>query len=205
MRRNRLFVLVPAAALAASLVLTGCSKSDSSSGSDSTGTTEAAATRPCTVKGAKPTSPPAPTFLGSSGQPEPLTADETANLATIAARGKPDVTVPKDLPADLKITDDVVGTGAEVQATSSVIAEYVGVGADSCQQFDSSWDNGSPIGFPLDGVIQGWSKGLVGMKAGGRRTLTIPGALAYGQNPPPGSGIGPDETLVFVVDMVGVR
>jgi len=204
MRRNRP-ALLPAAALAVSLVLVGCSNDDSSSDSGSSDTTETAVSRPCTVKGAKPTEPPAPTFIGSSGQPEPLTAEETANLATIAARGKPDVTVPKDLPAELKITDDVVGTGPEVQASSSVIAEYVGVGADSCEQFDSSWDNGSPIGFPLDGVIEGWSKGLVGMKAGGRRTLIIPGAQAYGQNPPPGSGIGPDETLVFVVDMVGVR
>jgi FKBP-type peptidyl-prolyl cis-trans isomerase len=63
---------------------------------------------------------------------------------------------------------------------------------------------GQPISFPLDGVIRGWSEGLVGMKVGGRRTLVIPGDMAYGANPPPGAGIAPNETLVFTVDLVDV-
>ena len=65
-------------------------------------------------------------------------------------------------------------------------------------------DRGQPTQFPLDGVIPGWGEGLVGMKVGGRRTLVIPGNLAYGNSPPPSSGIQPNETLVFVVDLVSI-
>ena len=80
--------------------------------------------------------------------------------------------------------------------------DYCGVGLDSGAIFDSSWARGQPATFPLDGVILGWQEGIPGMKPGGRRLLIIPGDLAYGPNPPPGSGIGPNETLVFVVDML---
>ena len=98
----------------------------------------------------------------------------------------------------------VEGSGDEVTAGATVTAHYVGVSASSGAQFDASWDRGAPISFPLDGVIQGWSQGLLGMKVGGRRTLVIPGHLAYGSHPPPGAGIAPDETLVFTVDLVDV-
>jgi peptidylprolyl isomerase len=70
------------------------------------------------------------------------------------------------------------------------------------QKFDSSWDRGQPIEFGLDQVIAGWTQGVPGMKIGGRRVLVIPADLAYGQNPPPGSGIEPGEPLVFVIDLV---
>jgi peptidylprolyl isomerase len=86
-----------------------------------------------------------------------------------------------------------------------VTVHYVGCGQQSAKQFDASWDRGQPATFGLDQVIQGWSEGLVGMKEGGRRELTIPGELAYGANPPPGAGIHPNETLVFVVDMISVK
>ena len=72
--------------------------------------------------------------------------------------------------------------------------------------FDSSWARGAPAAFPLDpgGLIQGWIDGLPGMKVGGERLLLIPGALAYGPNPPSGSGIEPDETLIFIVQVTAV-
>ncbi|HEY3834452.1 MAG TPA: FKBP-type peptidyl-prolyl cis-trans isomerase [Acidimicrobiia bacterium] len=125
-------------------------------------------------------------------------------LAEIKARGKPTVTVPKQ-PADkLEIHDDIVGTGATVKAHDTVTVHYVGVGQLNGKQFDASWDRGQPAQFPLDGVIPGWGEGLVGMKVGGRRTLVIPGNLAYGNAPPQGSGIEPNETLVFVVDLVSI-
>ena len=74
--------------------------------------------------------------------------------------------------------------------------------ADTGKVFDESWSSGQPVTFPLDRVIPGWSQGLVGMKEGGRRTLVIPAELAYGANPPPGAGIAPNETLVFVVQLL---
>ena len=83
-------------------------------------------------------------------------------------------------------------------------AAYLGVGASTGETFDSSWERGQPATFPLDQVIPGWSEGLVGMKVGGRRELVIPAEQAYGDQPPAGSGIKPGETLVFVVDLVGI-
>ncbi|MBS1837137.1 MAG: FKBP-type peptidyl-prolyl cis-trans isomerase [Actinobacteria bacterium] len=121
----------------------------------------------------------------------------------IEARGKPELAA-TDAVSELLVTDEVVGTGDEVTPGATVTAHYVGVSASNGAQFDASWDRGSPISFPLDGVIQGWSEGLIGMKVGGRRTLVIPGAMAYGATPPPGAGIAPNETLVFTVDLVDV-
>lgn len=121
----------------------------------------------------------------------------------IEARGKPQVDA-TDAVTELVVTDDVIGAGDEVTPGATVTAHYVGLSASTGTQFDASWDRGSPISFPLDGVIRGWSEGLLGMRVGGRRTLVIPGAMAYGANPPPGAGIAPNETLVFTVDLVDV-
>lgn len=121
----------------------------------------------------------------------------------IEARGKPQLSA-TDPVDQLQVTDEVEGSGEEVTAGATVTAHYVGVSASTGAQFDASWDRGAPISFPLDGVIRGWSEGLLGMRVGGRRTLVIPGDMAYGQNPPPGAGIAPGETLVFTVDLVDV-
>lgn len=121
----------------------------------------------------------------------------------IEARGKPSLGATEAV-TELVVTDEVDGSGDEVTTGATVTAHYVGVSASTGEQFDASWDRGSPISFPLDGVIQGWSEGLLGMKVGGRRTLVIPGHMAYGAHPPPGAGIAPNETLVFTVDLVDV-
>ena len=121
----------------------------------------------------------------------------------IEARGKPQLGA-VDAVTELVVTDEVEGQGDEVTAGATVTAHYVGVSASTRAQFDASWDRGAPISFPLDGVIRGWSEGLLGMKVGGRRNLVIPGDMAYGANPPPGAGIAPNETLVFTVDLVDV-
>lgn len=103
-------------------------------------------------------------------------------------------------PADLQITDLVVGDGAEAVPGGKVEVHYVGVEFDSGEEFDSSWNRGESIEFPLRGLIQGWQDGIPGMKVGGRRQLVIPPQLAYG---PAGSGhrLG-GKTLVFVIDLL---
>jgi peptidylprolyl isomerase len=127
---------------------------------------------------------------------------ETAASDAVESRGAPTMAGCEPASDELVVIDQVVGTGAEVAAGGTVTAHYSGVSADTGQEFDSSWSGGEPVSFPLDGVIQGWSEGLVGMKEGGRRTLVIPAELAYGETPPPGSGIAPGATLVFTVDLV---
>lgn len=104
-------------------------------------------------------------------------------------------------PANLISKDVVVGTGAEVSATSTLKVHYVLMSWKTGETIGSSWAS-QPADFPLSGVIQGWQQGLPGMKVGGRRLLVIPPDLAYGAN---GSGpIGPNETLIFVVDLIAV-
>ena len=109
-------------------------------------------------------------------------------------------------PSELVIEDIVVGEGAEARPGGMVTVHYVGVEYDTGEQFDASWDRGDTFKFALGKgqVIPGWDQGVAGMKVGGRRRITIPPQLAYGKR---GAGgvIGPDETLVFVVDLVGVR
>ena len=120
-------------------------------------------------------------------------------------RKRPEIEFPEgEPPTALAVTDEIVGDGPEAASGTTVTAHYVGVSASTGAQFDASWDRGAPISFPLNGVIQGWSEGLLGMKVGGRRTLVIPGEMAYGSNPPPGAGIAPNETLIFTVDLVDV-
>jgi peptidylprolyl isomerase len=99
--------------------------------------------------------------------------------------------------------DIVTGKGAAVTAADTVTVQYVGIGAQTKTKFDSSWDRGQPAQFGLNQVIAGWTQGLVGMKVGGRRLLVIPADLAYGATPPT-SAIKPNETLVFVVDLISV-
>jgi peptidylprolyl isomerase len=119
---------------------------------------------------------------------------------------KPDVTIPAGPPpADLVIEDLTVGTGAEATSGKTVDVHYVGVGWSTQKQFDASWDRGSPFSFPLGAgrVIKGWDQGVAGMKVGGRRRLTIPAKLGYGDRGA-GRDIKPGEALVFVVDLVNV-
>lgn len=129
-------------------------------------------------------------------------------IVTGAAAAAPTVSIAAAAPAATTLisTDLIPGTGAVVAKGATVTANYCGVGLTSRTIFDSSWARGGqPISFPLDQVIKGWTDGLPGMKVGGRRLLIIPGDMAYGANPPPGSGIAPNETLVFVVDMTAAK
>ncbi|GAB2954300.1 FKBP-type peptidyl-prolyl cis-trans isomerase [Micromonospora polyrhachis] len=109
-------------------------------------------------------------------------------------------------PADLVVEDIVVGDGAAAEAGQLVTVHYVGVSFSTGREFDSSWGRGQPFSFGLGGgqVIEGWDRGVAGMKVGGRRKLIIPPHLGYG-NHGAGNLIKPGETLVFVVDLLGVR
>ena len=126
----------------------------------------------------------------------------------MAPNKKPQVDVPSDQPPSyqLEIEDIEVGDGDEATPGHIVEVHYVGVSWKNGKQFDASWDRGDTFKFGLGKgqVIRGWDEGVQGMKVGGRRKITIPPDLAYGKR---GAGgvIGPDETLVFVVDLLGVR
>jgi peptidylprolyl isomerase len=110
-----------------------------------------------------------------------------------------------DIPFELIVEDVVVGDGEEATKGSKVAVHYVGVAFSTGDEFDASWNRGEPFKFQLGkgNVIPGWDAGVVGMRVGGRRKLTIPSAMAYGAR---GAGgvIKPHEPLVFVVDLLSV-
>ena len=120
---------------------------------------------------------------------------------------KPEIDFPAGPPPEeLDILDIREGDGAEATSGDVVSVHYVGVAYSTGEEFDASYNRGAPLDFPLGAgrVIQGWDTGVAGMKVGGRRQLTIPPDLAYGDR---GAGgmIKPGETLIFVVDLVDVR
>ena len=120
---------------------------------------------------------------------------------------KPEIDAPeRPAPAELEITDITVGDGEEAVTGKQVSVHYVGVTHSGGEEFDASYGRGAPLEFPLGVgmVIKGWEQGIEGMRVGGRRKLVIPPHLAYGER---GAGgvIGPNETLIFVCDLVAVR
>ena len=113
--------------------------------------------------------------------------------------------------ATVTIIDKVVGTGAEAIATKTLTVHYTGwlyvpTAADlHGAKFDSSVDKGTPFDFTLNGsVIEGWKRGVAGMKVGGKRTLIIPPELAYGFSTS-NSAIPPNSTLIFDIELLGVK
>ena len=120
---------------------------------------------------------------------------------------KPLVTVPDTAPpTELQRDDEILGDGLEAAAGKTVVVHYVGVSWSTGREFDASWNRGDTFDFHLGAgqVISGWDQGVAGMKVGGRRRLTIPPHLGYGAQGASGV-IGPNETLVFVVDLLDVR
>lgn len=163
-------------AACAVLAFAGCGDDDSSSDSTTTDSAGAAGSAP----------------LETSGD--------------ASTRGKPKVVLPRGAaPTQLEKVDLIEGTGAEAKTGDEVTVQYVGVGMESGKEFDASWDRNEPFTFPLGAgeVIPGWDQGIVGMKVGGQRELIIPAELAYGEEGRPPT-IGPNEPLVFVVDLVAV-
>ncbi len=144
-----------------------------------------------------------------SGKDKPVGVAQSSSPtpSPVLASKKPTVVVPKGpAPRDLVKTDLIPGTGDFAVPGKVVTVQYVGVHFDTGKQFDASWDSGHPFSFQLGGeqVIAGWDEGVVGMRVGGRRQLVIPPDLGYGPNGDGSGVIGPNETLVFVVDLISV-
>ena len=120
---------------------------------------------------------------------------------------RPNVTVPEGPPpAKLETVEIVEGSGPEAKAGDQVSVQYEGVNYKTGQKFDASWDRSEPLEFTLGvgEVIKGWDQGVAGMKVGGRRELIVPPALGYGSSGAP-PAIPPNETLLFVVDLLAVK
>lgn len=125
-------------------------------------------------------------------------------VAVTADAGQPPIITPPtgDAPTELTIEDIIVGNGAEVLPTSTLSVHYTLMAWSTGQIIESSWSSGQPATFALASLVEGWQKGLPGSKVGGRRLLILPPELGYGAA---GAGpIGPNETLIFVIDIVAV-
>ena len=146
------------------------------------------------------------TSLSACGGKDKVTDTASNGLPAVTANAgeAPTITAPTGTaPTTLQTEDIIVGTGTEVVATSILTVHYTLMTWSEGKIIESSWTSGQPARFPLSGVIAGWQQGLPGAKVGGRRLLVIPADLGYGPN---GSGpIGPNETLIFAVDIVGVE
>ena len=186
--------ILPGAAIAVLLTTSACS-----SGSPGTPVaTPAASTQTYLV-----------TDCGSSG--EPISADSASGASITSDVSVLDDDVPVvyvtegTAPVRELITAELRGGSGDVAALDDLITvEYCGVGVSTGALFDASWARGTPATFPLSQgqLIQGWVDGIPGMQVGERRVLLIPSDLAYGDSPPP--GIEPGETLLFVVELLGV-
>ena len=175
------------AALLALVALVGCGSSGGSSGAGETQGPPSSSTAA------------APSIPSAKGKP-------CVALAESVPTGAPAVPVQVGPPPTSLVVEDITpGTGATATASSTVVADYVGVSCSTGKIFDSSYSTGQPATFPLANVIPGWQQGIPGMKVGGTRLLGIPAELAYGSNPPSGSGIAPDEPLWFVVVLRDVQ
>jgi FKBP-type peptidyl-prolyl cis-trans isomerase len=152
---------------------------------------------------------------GDDGEPaaktQPKTSEEPSPSAQREAlkdtASRPVIPKPTGSPPRKLVTEDIVkGKGPAARKGDTVTVDYVGVAFSTGEEFDASWDRGTPLDVPLGGgqVIEGWDRGLVGIRKGGRRMLTIPPELAYGtEGYPP--AIAPNETLIFVVDAVAIK
>ena len=145
------------------------------------------------------------TSLSACGGKDKVVDTASSGLPAVTANAgeAPTITAPTGTaPTTLETKDIIVGTGTEVVASSTLTVHYTLMTWSDGKIIESSWSGGQPATFPLSGVIAGWQQGLPGAKVGGRRLLVIPADLGYGPN---GSGpIGPNETLIFVVDIIGV-
>jgi peptidylprolyl isomerase len=143
----------------------------------------------------------------SSTESSEAGAQAAPSEAGAGKKSKPEVTVPDGAPPKKLVVKEIAaGSGAEAKKGDEVTVQYVGVNYKRGDQFDASWDRHEPFSFTLGAgmVIPGWDQGIEGMKVGGRRELIIPPELAYGPSGSP-PAIPPNETLIFVVDLLAVN
>ena len=146
-------------------------------------------------------------FLGVTSMSDSSMSDsDSATVLPVVSTNAgeaPTISAPSGTPpAELTTSDVIVGTGTEVLPSSTLTVHYTLMAWSTGKIIESSWDGGQPATFPLANVVEGWQKGLPGAKVGGRRLLILPPEMGYG---PAGSGpIGPNETLIFAVDIIGV-
>jgi len=141
---------------------------------------------------------PRTTLASAAGKP-------CVPVADALPPGAPAVPVKVGPPPTMLVTEDLKpGTGAVVAAGAKLTVNYVGVACSTGMVFDSSYKRGKPAELPLSNVIPGWQQGIPGMKVGGQRLLGIPPAQGYGERGS-GSGIGPQETLWFVVEVLDAK
>ena len=146
------------------------------------------------------------TACGGSTVTSSTESSSDSALPTVSdnAGAKPTISKPEGAAPTTLITKDIIeGSGVAAVATSTMTVHYTLLTWSKGEVVESSWDSGSPATFPLANVIAGWQQGIPGMKVGGRRLLVIPSDLGYGAQGA-GEAIGPNETLVFVVDVIGI-
>ncbi len=202
---DRRTVAALAAVPMAALLLGACGGSDSGDAASSEAATSSSTEAPAPAGGDWLTSDCAVVAAPVSEASPPADSVVEGTVAVTSAAGvAPMVGIEAAAGSgpDFTIVDIAEGAGAPVAAGAEVTVEYCGIGMNTKAIFDSSWARGSSITFPLSGVIAGWQEGLPGMKPGGRRLLIIPADKAYADSPPPGSGIEPGESLLFVVDLI---
>ena len=140
--------------------------------------------------------------------PAACTYDEQAGDVSVSGTQGQEATIEvapeAQAPADLVSKDLCTGTGDAATAGSTITVNYTGASLSTGETFDASYGRGALATVPLNRVLPGWRQGLVGLQEGGTRLLVIPPDLAYGEQSP-GPGIGPNETLVFVVDLIDVQ
>jgi peptidylprolyl isomerase len=146
--------------------------------------------------------------VAGCGSSSSSSSESTSTGETTSAKKKtkPKVSVPKGAPPSKLVVKELEkGAGAKAKSGDEVTVQYVGVDFENGKEFDSSWSRSEPFTFRLGAgqVIPGWEKGVEGMKVGGRRELVVPPELAYGEAGAP-PAIGPNETLVFVIDLLKV-
>lgn len=146
-----------------------------------------------------PAGTPVATVAPNDPGPVKITVQNATNL-----QARPSVRVNTGaLPSQLQTTDLVPGTGRTAKATDTVVVQYVGVVASTGQEFDASWDNGTPATFALTSTVPGFRNGIAGMKEGGRRQIVMPPDQAYGAQGY-GSLVGPNEHLIYIVDLIKI-
>jgi peptidylprolyl isomerase len=151
-----------------------------------------------------PEPPPVVTPSATTRPPDPGPLKVTVNNAKDLSK-RPNLVLNRGaIPTQLTTTDIIPGTGRAAAPTDTITAQYVGVIARNGQEFDATWDNNAPAVLQLPRTVPGFRQGVTGMKEGGRREIIIPPALAYGGSGA-GSLVGPNETLIYIVDLIKIN